>query len=251
MKDFFVADAPRFENETVTSFFSLASLSVRERKGGGGQYLALLLADKTGQMEARMWEEFAEALAGCAEGCYVKVQGQVAKYQGKFQITLTRMRSACEPEVDPRDFVPSTQYDVAAMEAELRGYVADFRYVWLRRLILSFLDDPEIGPAFRTAPAAKRLHHAWLGGLMEHVLHLVRICRATAPFYPEVDPDLLTAGAILHDIGKVRELAWANSFTYTLEAHRAYLDCATAAGREDLLPERRGKAGSRGGRDGS
>ena len=217
MKDFFVADAARFENQTVTSYFALASLSVRERKGSGGQYLALLLADKTGQLEARMWEEFADALTSCAEGCYVKVQGQVAKYQGKFQITLTRMRSACEPEVDPADFVPSTQYDVAVMDAELRGYVAGFRLPWLRKLVLSFLDDPEIGPAFRVAPAAKRLHHAWLGGLLEHVLHLVRICRATALFYPEVDPDLLTAGAILHDIGKVRELAWANSFTYTLE----------------------------------
>ena len=217
MKDFYVADAPRFENQTVTSFFCLASLSVRERKGGSGQYLALVLSDKTGQLEARMWEEFAEALPSCAEGCYVKVQGQVAKYQGKFQITLTRLRSAGEVEVEPADFVPSTQFDVAAMDAELRGYVAGFRREPLRRLVLSFLDDPEIGPAFRAAPAAKRLHHAWLGGLLEHVLHLVRICRAAAPFYPEVDPDLLVTGAILHDMGKVRELAWGSSFSYTLE----------------------------------
>ena len=217
MKEFFIADAARFENQTVTSFFALASLSVRERKGAGGQYLALLLADKTGQMEARMWEEFAEALASCAEGCYVKVQGQISKYQGKFQITLTRMRSACEPEVDPSDFVPSTSHDVPAMEGELRGYVAEFRNPWLRDLVGSFLDDPQIGAAFRIAPAAKRLHHAWLGGLLEHVLCLVRICRATAPFYPEVDGDLLVAGAILHDIGKIRELSWDGAFQYTLE----------------------------------
>ena len=217
MKDFFVADAARFENQVVTTFFCLGSLSVRERKGGGGQYLALLLGDKTGQLEARMWEEFAEAVNTCSEGCYVKVQGQVSKYQGKYQITLTRMRSAVEPEIDPADFVVTTQFDIAAMDAELRGYVAAFRNPWLRRLVLSFLDDPEIGPAFRKAPAAKRLHHAWLGGLLEHVLHLVRVCRATAPFYPEVDPDLLLTGAMLHDIGKVRELSWSNSFGYTLE----------------------------------
>lgn len=217
MKDFFISDAPRFENQTVTSFFSLASLSVRERKGAGGQYLALLLADKTGQMEARMWEEFAEALVSCSEGCYVKVQGQISKYQGKFQITLSRMRSACAPEVDTADFVPCSQYDVAAMERELREYAAAFHNVWLRDLVRSFLDDPEIGPAFLRAPAAKRLHHAWLGGLLEHVLFLVRICRVTAPFYPEVDPDLLVAGAILHDIGKVRELSWEGAFQYTLE----------------------------------
>ena len=217
MKEFFIADAPEFENQVVTSFFSLASLSVRERKGSGGQYLALVLADKTGQMEARMWEEFADALSSCSEGCYVKVQGQISKYQGKFQITLTRMRSAAEPEVDPKDFVASSRYEIGAMDSELRGYVAEFRSVWLQRLVLSFLDDPEIGPAFRSAPAAKRLHHAWLGGLLEHVLQLVRVCRATAPFYPEVDADLLVAGAILHDIGKVRELAWSKNFQYTLE----------------------------------
>ena len=103
------------------------------------------------------------------------------------------------------------------MAAELRGYVEAFPNPHLRRLVLSFLDDPTLGPAFLEAPAAKRLHHAWIGGLLEHVLHLVRLCLATAPFYPEVDPDLLLTGAILHDIGKVRELSWGSTFDYTLE----------------------------------
>ncbi len=217
MKSFFVADAPRFENELVTSYFCLASLSVRERNGGGGQYLALMLADKTGQLEARMWEEFAEVLNTCSEGCYVKVQGQISKYKGKLQITLTRMRSAGGEEVEAADFVPASRFDVGEMDRELRGYVAGFQNLWLQRLVLRFLDDPAVGPAFRTAPAAKRLHHAWLGGLLEHVLHLVRVCRAVAPMYPEVDPDLLVSGAILHDIGKVRELSWRSAFEYTLE----------------------------------
>lgn len=216
MKDFFIAEAPRFENQTVTSFFCLASLSLRERKGGG-QYLALTLADKTGHLEARMWEEFASALEHCSEGCYVKVQGQISKYQGKFQITVTRMRNAAESEVDTADFMPATQYDIPAMAAELRGYVDEFANPFLRTLVLRFLDDPQIGAAFQQAPAAKRLHHAWLGGLLEHVLMLVRVCRAVAPLYPEVDADLLVTGAILHDIGKVRELSWKSSFSYTLE----------------------------------
>jgi 3'-5' exoribonuclease len=103
------------------------------------------------------------------------------------------------------------------MAHELRGYVAAFKNPHLRALVLSFLDDPTIGPAFIEAPAAKRLHHAWLGGLLEHVVSLVRVCLANAPFYPEVDPDLLITGAILHDIGKVRELSWGSSFDYTLE----------------------------------
>jgi len=217
MKDFFIVDAGKFENAVVTSYFALASLQVRERKQGGGQYLALVLADKTGTMEARMWEEFAESVTNCNEGCYVKVQGQISKYQGKFQITLEKMRNAAESEVDAADYMLATRFDVEEMWTELRDYVSGFANEDLRRLVFAFLDDGEIGPAFRDAPAAKRLHHAWLGGLLEHVLTLVRVCRAAAPFYPEVDAELLVAGAILHDIGKVKELSWKNSFGYTLE----------------------------------
>jgi len=82
MKDFFIADAAKFENAQVTTYFAVSSFSVREKKSGGGQYLALTLADRTGAMEARMWEDFAPAITTCDEGCYVKVQGQVSKYQG-------------------------------------------------------------------------------------------------------------------------------------------------------------------------
>ncbi len=216
MKDFYIKDAPRHENALVTSFFCLSQVQVRERKGGG-QYLALTLSDKTGALEARMWEEFAEAFSSCGEGCYVKVQGQISKYQGKWQITLTKMRSAAESEVETSDFQPVSQFAAEAMDAELRGFVTAFVDEDLKRLVLAFLDDPEIGPAFRVAPAAKMLHHAWISGLLEHVLALVKVCVATAAFYPEVNRDLLVTGAILHDIGKVRELSWKRNFSYTLE----------------------------------
>ena len=217
MKDFFVADAAKFDGETITSFFAISSFSVREKKGGGGQYLALVLSDKTGSLEARMWEEFASAMETCGEGCFVKVQGQISKYQNRFQITLARMRLAADAEVDVSDFVPATKYDVSEMWSELRGYVDGFSNEDLKRLVFAFLDDEQIGGAYREAPAAKMLHHAWLGGLLEHVLFLVRICRVAAPFYPEVDADLLVTGAILHDIGKVKELTWGTSFSYSLE----------------------------------
>jgi len=217
MKDFFVADAARFDGATVATFFAVSSMSLREKKGGGGQYLALTLSDKTGSMEARMWEEFASAAATCCEGCYVKVQGQVAKYQGKFQITLTKMRLAAASEVEAADFVPTTKFDVGEMWAELRGYVEEFKNADLKRLVFAFLDDAEIGAAYCEAPAAKVLHHAWIGGLLEHVVTLVRVCRAVVGFYPEVDADLLVTGAILHDVGKVRELSWGTTFGYTLE----------------------------------
>jgi 3'-5' exoribonuclease len=246
MKDFFIADAASFEGQSVTTFFLVTAISLRDRKPSG-QYLAVTLADKSGQFEARMWDDFAEACASCPVGSYVKVQGTVSKYQGKFQITLTKMRLAAAVEIDTADFVPTSIYDIPTMAAELRGYVAAFKNPHLQRLVLSFLDDPKLGPAFIEAPAAKRLHHAWIGGLLEHVLCLVRVLLATAPFYPEADPDLLVTGAILHDMGKVRELSWGSSFDYTLEGQLighisigqgllyekiAQLDAAAAANKE-------------------
>lgn len=217
MKDFYIADAAKFDNAAVTTYFAITSLSVRDNKTRGGQYLALTLSDKTGTMEARMWEDFASAVTNCAEGCYVKVHGQISKYQGKYQITLSKLRAAAASEIETADFVPTTKFDINEMWNELRSYVNSFKNLELRRLVFAFLDDDAIGAAFREAPAAKVLHHAWIGGLLEHVLTLVRVCRATAPFYPEVDVDLLVTGAILHDIGKVRELSWGTTFSYTLE----------------------------------
>jgi 3'-5' exoribonuclease len=217
MKDFYIADAAKHENAHITSYFALASISARDKKGGGGQYLALTLADKTGSFEARMWEDFADALATCSSGCYVKVQGRIDKYQGRFQITLSKMRSAAESEIDTADFQPTTQYDIAALTSELNDFVSSFTNPHLQTLVRSFLDDPDLGPAFRTAPAAKMLHHAWIGGLLEHVVFLLRLAERIAPQYPEVDRDLLMTGAILHDFGKVRELAWKTSFSYTAE----------------------------------
>ncbi|WP_263368607.1 3'-5' exoribonuclease YhaM family protein [Edaphobacter bradus] len=216
MKDFFVADAPRFENSVVTSYFVLSSFQVRDRKQGG-QFVSAILTDKTGSLPAVMWDDFADAVAVCTEGCYVKAQGQIARYQGRFQMGLQRLRPAAESEVDAADFLPVTRFDVEEMWTELRGYVSRFTNPDLQRLVFAFLDDPEIAQAYRTAPAAKMLHHAWIGGLLEHVLTLVRVCLATAPFYPEVDADLLVSGAVLHDIGKIRELYWKTSFGYTLE----------------------------------
>ena len=218
MKDFYVSDAPRFESQVVTSYFILSQISLRDSKKGD-KYLALTLADKSGAFEARMWEEFLEPFSTCKEGCYVKVQGQISRYQDRWQITIKKMKTAAEDEIEPADFQQITQYPggIDAMNRELQQIVAGFSNQDLRRLVLAFLEDPVVGPQFRTAPAAQRLHHAWIGGLLEHVLALVKVCAAVVPFYPLVDRDLLLTGAILHDMGKVRELVWKTNFSYALE----------------------------------
>jgi 3'-5' exoribonuclease len=213
MKEPSIADLGRYENQAVTGFFAVAAKQVRSKKDGS-RYFALTLADCTGQIEARMWDA-AEA-GEFAAGDIVKVRGQVSRYQEKLQITLDRIRKAEMGEFDLGDFVPKTERDVDELWAELNGYVESFTDPYLKALLRSFLDDVEIAAALREAPAAKSMHHAWIGGLLEHIVSLLGICDLTAKHYG-VHRDLLLTGAVLHDIGKLQELRWGTTFDYTVE----------------------------------
>jgi 3'-5' exoribonuclease len=217
MKEIYVADVGKFENQPVVSFFAVASKQVRSRKDGSGQYMALTLGDRTGQIESRMWENFAEAAAGFEQGDVVKVRAEVCRYNGRLQLNLEKLRVAAADEVELADYVPHTQKDVEELWLTLLRAVDSFSDLSLQALLRSFLDDRVFAAAFREAPAAKSLHHAWLGGLLEHVVSLVGICELAARHYPEINRDLLLTGAVLHDIGKLEELRWGTSFDYTLQ----------------------------------
>lgn len=213
MKEPTIADLARYENQSITGFFAVAAKQTRAKKDGS-QYFALTLGDSTGQIEARMWDttEAGEFSAGEV----VKLRGQVCRYQEKLQINVDRIRRAAAGEFDLGDFVPKTDRDVNGLWAELNSYVEGFTDPYLRALLRSFLDDSEIATALREAPAAKSMHHAWIGGLLEHIVSLLGICDLAAKHY-DVNRDLLLTGAVLHDIGKLRELRWGTSFDYTLE----------------------------------
>ena len=213
MKEPSVADLARHENQPVTGFFAVAAKQVRSKKDGT-TYFALTLADSTGQIESRMWET-AEA-GEFAAGDIVKLRGQVCRYQEKLQINVERIRKANAGEFDLGDFVPKTEHNVEELWAELNGYVESFTDAPLKALLRSFLDDAEIASALKEAPAAKSMHHAWIGGLLEHVVSLLGICDLAAKHYA-VHRDLLLTGVVLHDIGKLQELRWGTSFDYTLE----------------------------------
>lgn len=215
MKDVYVADLAGFENQAIVSFFAVASKQLRGRKDGG-RYLALTLCDRTGQVECRMWENFEGCVDGFQPGDVVKVRGEVSRYNARFQLTLDKVRRAAADEIDLADYVPRTQFDIDGMWSELNRYVESFSNPHLKALLRSFLDDQEIAKAMRQAPAAKSLHHAWLGGLLEHIISLLGICDLAARHYREIDRDLLLVGAILHDVGKIEELSWGTSFEYTL-----------------------------------
>ncbi|HUY82719.1 MAG TPA: HD domain-containing protein [Acidobacteriaceae bacterium] len=213
MKEPSIADLGRYENQVVTAFFVVTTWQTR-RKKDGSPYFALTIADRTGQMEARMWETSdAEEFAA---GDIVKVRGQVNRYQDKLQITLDRIRRATPEEFDVGDFVPKTECDVEELWVVLSGYVESFTDPHLKALLRLFLDDQEIAGALREAPAAKTLHHAWIGGLLEHIVSLLGICDLVAKHYG-VHRDLLLTGAVLHDIGKLHELRWGTSFEYTVQ----------------------------------
>jgi 3'-5' exoribonuclease len=212
MGKIFVADLP--EGEPVTSFFLARDMQLRQRRSGE-PYLTLVLADRTGEVPAVMWEGVEEASQGLAEGDVVKVQGVLGTYQRERQLTLARLRKAAPEEIALEDYLPRSAQDPATLLARLRETVEGIREPHLQRLLHGLLEDDRFVTAFSGAPAAKSLHHAVLGGLLEHTVSVVGLCRLLAEYYPAVDRDLLLTAATLHDIGKIRELAWDRVFDYT------------------------------------
>jgi 3'-5' exoribonuclease len=216
MKDFYVQDAARFENQVITSFFAVSAKQARPKKTGE-LYLQLTLADRTGPIEAKMWDNVPARIDAFEAGDCVKVKGEINKYNGRFQMIVRDIRKATDDEHDPADFLPTTTRNVDEMWAELRGVVASLRDANLRALLNSFLDDEAIAAELRRAPAAKALHHAWLGGLLEHIVSLLALADSVAAHYPSINRDLLLTGVVLHDIGKLTELTYGNCFGYSLE----------------------------------
>ena len=214
MKDFYIASAAEQENKVIISSFVVASKQVKAKKTGE-PYLALTLSDRTGQLEAKMWDNVAGVLEAFEQDDFVKVKGLLNKYNGRFQLTIHKLRRLEEHEVDPADYLPKCPRDTAELWRELGAFVATFQNLHLKALLEGFMADPEIAAAYKTAPAAKTLHHAYIGGLLDHVVSLFRLCDLAVRNYPQIDRDLLLAGAFLHDVGKIHELSYGRSFAYT------------------------------------
>jgi len=215
MKPTYVADLT--PEQTITGFFLVWEKEVRTGQQSGKPYLRLSLGDRTGVVEARMWEGFEEAAATFSRDDFVKVQARVEQYRGRNQLILDKLRRAKDSEVEPADFLPRTSEDIEQMLTRLHEFVAAIGNPWLQKLVTGVINDPQIAPRLKLAPAAKSMHHAYLGGLLEHVVSLCGLCRVAAGHYPEVDADLLMTGAVLHDIGKLDELTYERSFDYSTE----------------------------------
>jgi|SRR5581483_1217909 len=203
-------------NEVVTVHLLVLSKEIRQKKTGE-PYLSLHLADRTGELEAKMWDNVADVMHTFNRDDFVKVKGLLQIYQNRSQFTIHRLRRLEEHEVDFGDFFPCSDRDPDEMFTELRTIIAGLSNPHLRTLLQTVFDDPRIAALYKIAPAAKNIHHACRGGLLEHVLSLCSLSRLTATHYKEIDVDLLLAGAILHDIGKIEELSYDRSFGYSAE----------------------------------
>jgi 3'-5' exoribonuclease len=201
-------------NRVVTTTFLVRAKEIRQKKSGES-YLSLSLGDRTGDVDAKMWDNVAEVMDTFDRDDFLKVKGLVQVYQNRPQLTIHKLRRMDESEVDFVDYFPASARDPNEMWAELRGFVASLENPHLKGLLDALLDDEEIAVRYRRAPAAKQIHHAYLGGLLEHVLSLCNLARITARHYQVVDFDLLLAGVVLHDIGKIYELNYDRGFGYS------------------------------------
>lgn len=180
-------------------------------------YLRLELTDLHGTVQARVWDHADRYGAIAQAGVFVGVRGRVEVYQGQPQIQIEHLERLHVAPDELGFFMPRCPRDPAAMEAELTDLMSAVKDPPLRRLLRALLGaHTETGAWFRTAPAAKRNHHAYVGGLLEHTLSVTKLCTTMADHYgPELDRDLLLTGALLHDIGKIREIATQAGFPYT------------------------------------
>ncbi|HVC91126.1 MAG TPA: HD domain-containing protein [Acidobacteriaceae bacterium] len=217
MKDFFLADAPKHRGRNIRSHFLVAQKQLRDRSDGAAKYLSLTLCDRTGRLDGRVWDNAETWSAKFEQNDFVDVRACVDEFNGKLQLRVTEIIRLDPVQIDLGDFQRKTTRDIERLWVELRSSVNSFSDPDLKRLVFAFLDDPEIARRYRAAPAAKFMHHAWIGGLLEHVVDLIQFCDLAASHFPLIHRDLLLTGAVLHDIGKIYELSWERGFEYTLE----------------------------------
>jgi 3'-5' exoribonuclease len=212
MKGLFITEM--VENQAVDSTFLVVEKRLAETRSGA-PYLRLRLSDRTGDIEGRAWELAFELARQFERDDFVRVKGRVTRYQDTLQLVVHHIEKLPESTVDPADFLPASTRDVEVMWDELKTFARGVGHRSLRDLLDAFLEDPEFSGRFKRAPAAKKLHHVYIGGLLEHTVNLCRLVQAICEIYTRLNHDVLMAGAILHDIGKTGELTYDRSFDYS------------------------------------
>ena len=238
MKTHYICDLQ--DGQGVASLFLVREKEVRTSSRSGKSWLELDLVDRTGRISAKMWDNFAVIAVTFERDDVVHVRGRVKLYNGQKELMLEQIIPAVERDYDLSDFLAHTKYDVEKLYADLRAAIAAMKNPWLKRLLVSVVDDPEIAPKLKRAPAAMTMHHAFIGGLLEHIVSLIDLGRAVAEHYGELDADLLLAGIVLHDIGKMDELCYGRGIDYTTQGRLlGHISIGAAMVREKIraIPE--------------
>lgn len=195
-----------FEGENVVEHYLCKNRQSLKSKNGK-TYLSLKLQDKTGMVDAKVWD-VTNDIKSFEENDFIKVDGSVILYQNAIQLNVRKIRKSMEGEYDPQDFIPCSEKDLDAMYKELMGYIDTIESSYIKQLLVEiFYHHPIVSKRFQTHSAAKSVHHGYRGGLLEHTLSVTQICDFSAPRYKHVDRDILLASAMLHDVGKVLELS--------------------------------------------
>lgn len=215
MKKVFIKDIK--ERDNVNEAFLVAKKETGISKSGK-PYLNLRIMDSSGEMEARVWDDAEEVGRGFNKNDVVQIKGFAVAYQGGIQLNVSSAKTIAEGQYSLRDFLPASAADPAELAAGLDSIVESIKDRLVKALLKSIFTDPEVRDRFLTAPAAKTMHHPYLGGLAEHVLSICGLAEKIIEHYGEsINRDILLAGALLHDIGKIYELSYQRSFDYTDE----------------------------------
>lgn len=202
------------DKETVDSIFLVKERTVAVGKNGR-PFMGLQLGDSTGNLDGRLWDRVDELAREFEVGDLIKVKGQIQIFQNRKQLVIHRLERVDSASVNFEDYLPKASKNSEDMLVELLKLVRTMKNDHLRQLVLDTLEDPEIRPLLLKAPAAKSIHHAWLGGLLEHVLSISKIMDFMGTHYPFLSRDLLLFGGIFHDIGKLWELSYDSGISYT------------------------------------
>ena len=206
------------EGMSITEAFLVENKSLATARNGK-QYINLTLRDKTGTIPAKVWDDADIIFNQLGMSQFAEVSGLIESYQGKLQLKVTSIRSLKPEKVDMSDFIAATTKDIEKMLKELRDICSTVKEKYLRELLMIFLTDDEFISRFKKSPAAKSIHHTYIGGLLEHTLSIIQICDKLAAHFGGINRDLLLTGAFFHDVGKIAELETGTTFDYTTEGN--------------------------------
>ena len=214
MKKIFIKEIKA--GDAVDDLFVLVNKHLAQKRDGNN-FLNVTLTDKTGNLKGVVWDNVDKIAARIKSGDFVRTQGQISEYKGALQFVIKDMDMCPVESVDRSDFLPKTQRDIEKMFARMKKITASMETEYLRELFEAFWHDEEFVRQFKNTPAAKHMHHAYIGGLLEHTLSMALLVDKVASHYGGIDRDLLLAGAILHDIGKIREFEYSSKIDYSDE----------------------------------